>query len=41
MAALIGLAVSAVRGASDAVDGQYCGWWRNPAPPKGWLKPYE
>jgi hypothetical protein len=16
----------------------YCGWWRNPAPPKGWLK---
>ena len=19
----------------------YCGWLRNPAPPKGWLKPYK
>ena len=19
----------------------YCGWLRDPAPPKGWLKPYE
>jgi len=20
---------------------QYCGWLRNPAPPKGWLKPKQ
>jgi hypothetical protein len=28
-------------GILPATTETYCGWLRNPAPPKGWLKPYE
>ena len=29
------------RSNSDLHTHAYCGWLRNPAPPKGWLKPYK